>query len=171
MRIPRLLDPIDRVSEVIFGLIMVLTFTGTLSVSEADRLEVRAMVVSALGCNIAWGIVDAMMYLLAVLTERSHGRNRHDGGHAGRGLTGTDWLRAAAVFLLVFCSTFPVVLPFVLMTDVGRALRVSNAIALTMLFVGGYVLGRSASWRPWRTGAAMAAVGSVLVSITIALGG
>ena len=33
----RVLDPIDRVSEVLFGLIMVLTFTGSLSIAEAGR--------------------------------------------------------------------------------------------------------------------------------------
>ena len=64
------LSPIDRVSGVIFGLIMALTFTGTLSVATADRNEVRDMLIGALGCNIAWGLVDAVMYLLATLTER-----------------------------------------------------------------------------------------------------
>ena len=34
---PSVLDPIDRVSEVLFGLIMVLTFTGSLSVADAGR--------------------------------------------------------------------------------------------------------------------------------------
>ena len=53
------LDPIDRVSEVLFGLIMVLTFTGSLSVAEAGHSEVRTMLVGALGCNLAWGIIDA----------------------------------------------------------------------------------------------------------------
>jgi hypothetical protein len=33
----RVLDPIDRVSEVLFGLFMVLTFTGTLSVLDSGR--------------------------------------------------------------------------------------------------------------------------------------
>jgi hypothetical protein len=33
----RVLEPIDRVSEVLFGLIMVLTFTGSLSVAEVSR--------------------------------------------------------------------------------------------------------------------------------------
>ena len=51
----RVLDPIDRVSEVLFGLIMVLTFTGSLSVAEAGRDDVRAMLIGALGCNLAWG--------------------------------------------------------------------------------------------------------------------
>ena len=36
----RVLDPIDRVSEALFGLIMVLTFTGSLSVAEAGRDDV-----------------------------------------------------------------------------------------------------------------------------------
>ena len=59
----RLLDPIDRVSEVLFGLIMVLTFTGSLSVAESGREDVRTMLIGALGCNIAWGVIDAMLYL------------------------------------------------------------------------------------------------------------
>ena len=44
----RVLDPIDRVTEVLFGLIMVLTFTGSLSVATAGRAEVREMLVGAL---------------------------------------------------------------------------------------------------------------------------
>ncbi|HET7240737.1 MAG TPA: hypothetical protein VFI77_06240, partial [Gemmatimonadales bacterium] len=67
------LSPVDRVSEVLFGLIMALTFTGTLSVATAERSEVREMLIGALGCNIAWGLVDAVMFLLAALAER--GRN------------------------------------------------------------------------------------------------
>ena len=69
----RVLDPIDHVSEVLFGLIMVLTFTGSLSVAEAGRDDVRTMLIGALGCNIAWGIIDAAFYLIACLTEA--GRN------------------------------------------------------------------------------------------------
>ena len=51
----RVLDPMDRISEVLFGLIMVLTYTGTLSVMSDDRTEVRTMLLGALGCNLAWG--------------------------------------------------------------------------------------------------------------------
>jgi VIT1/CCC1 family predicted Fe2+/Mn2+ transporter len=169
LRRQRLLDPIERVSEVIFGLIMVLTFTGTLSAADPDRVEIRSMIVSALGCNVAWGIVDAMMYLMAVFTERA--RERVSTERSRPQLEVDDWMAALAVFLLVFLSTLPVVVPFILMEDAIRALRVSNAVAITMLFLCGYSLGRHASWRPWRTGAAMAIVGSGLVAITIALGG
>ena len=72
----RVLDPIDRVSEVLFGLIMVLTFTGSLSVAEAGRDDVRAMLIGALGCNIAWGIIDAMLYLMGASPKRAAGSSR-----------------------------------------------------------------------------------------------
>lgn len=66
----RVLDPIDRYSEVLFGLFMVLTFTGTLSVVDSGRDEVRDMLVAAIGCNLAWGFVDAVMYVLRNLVAR-----------------------------------------------------------------------------------------------------
>jgi len=67
----RVLDPIDRVSEVIFGLLMALTFTGSLSVATAGQEDVRTMMLAALGCNIAWGLADAVMYLVRTVTERT----------------------------------------------------------------------------------------------------
>src|SRR6476659_7642198 len=69
----RVLEPIDRVSEVLFGLIMVLTFTGSLSVAEAGRDDVRTMLIGALGCNLAWGIIDAVLYLMGCLAEKGSG--------------------------------------------------------------------------------------------------
>src|SRR3954463_13426323 len=69
----RVLEPIDRVSEVLFGLIMVLTFTGSLSIAEAGRDDVRAMLIGALGCNIAWGIIDAILYLMTTIAARAGG--------------------------------------------------------------------------------------------------
>src|SRR6188472_1494662 len=57
------LEPNERISEVLFGLIMVLTFTGSLSVADAGRDDVRAMLVGALGCNLAWGVIDGIFYL------------------------------------------------------------------------------------------------------------
>ena len=42
----------------------------------------------------------------------------------------------------MFLSTFPVVIPFIFMSNVGPALRVSNAIAIVMLFLTGYAFGR-----------------------------
>lgn len=66
----RVLEPHDRISEVLFGLIMVLTFTGSLSVADAGRDDVRVMLIGALGCNIAWGIIDGVLYLMGCLAEK-----------------------------------------------------------------------------------------------------
>src|SRR3954447_26800920 len=66
----RVLDPYERISEILFGLIMVLTFTGSLSVAEAKRDDVRAMLIGALGCNIAWGVIDGVLYLMGCLADR-----------------------------------------------------------------------------------------------------
>jgi hypothetical protein len=70
----RLLDPIQRISEILFGLIMAVTIVGSLSIATTDRGEVRTVLVAALGCNLAWGLVDAVMYLLNTLTQRSRNR-------------------------------------------------------------------------------------------------
>ena len=58
----RVVDPPQRVAEVLFGLIMVLTFTCSLSIAEAGRDDVRTMLIGALGCNLAWGIIDGVFY-------------------------------------------------------------------------------------------------------------
>ena len=73
IRPKRVLEPSERIAEVLFGLIMVLTFTGSLSVADAGRGDIRAMLIGALGCNIAWGIIDGVLYLMGSLGERSRG--------------------------------------------------------------------------------------------------
>jgi hypothetical protein len=67
----RPLDPVDRFSEAIFGLIMVLAFTCSLSVVDGGEREVRKMLVAALTCNLAWGLVDGVMYVLTAIAERA----------------------------------------------------------------------------------------------------
>ncbi len=210
----RYLDPMDRISEVLFGLIMVLTFTGSLSVAEAGRAEIREMLVGALGCNLAWGIIDAFMYLMGCLGERARGliafrkiRQASSAAEAHRAiadalppvvasalrpeeldlvrrhlkelpdppvvarLSKEDWLGACAVFLLVFVSVLPVAIPFVLMSNAQPALRASNAIAVAMLFLIGWVYGRQVGRPPWRVGLGMLLIGVALVAMTMALGG
>src|SRR6516225_2254661 len=66
----RILEPMDRISEILFGLIMALTFTLTLGVVTADRIQVRTMLLAALGCNLAWGIIDASVFLMARFNQR-----------------------------------------------------------------------------------------------------
>ena len=67
-------DPINRQSEVMYGLRMPLTFTGTMSVALGAGATVREILLAARGCNIAWGPVDAAVCLLTSATE--HGRGR-----------------------------------------------------------------------------------------------
>lgn len=210
----RVLDPAERIAEVLFGLIMVLTFTGSLSIAEAGRDDIRAMLIGAIGCNIAWGIIDAILYLMGCLAERGSSltvyravRDASDPVQARQALAGalpavvssvleqtelervrdrlrglpeppprprlhaSDWRGALGVFLLVFLSTFPVTIPFMLMDNAVSALRVSNGIAVALLFVAGIAYGRLVGWSPAGMGMAMVALGSVLVSLTIALGG
>lgn len=210
----RVLEPIDRVSEVLFGLIMVLTFTGSLSVAEAGRNDVRTMLIGALGCNLAWGIIDGVLYLMGCLADKGRElltfravRKTTDPEEAHRliadalppvvasvldpveleslyqrlkqlpeppdhaRLRKDDWLGAVGVFLLVFLCTFPVVIPFIFMRNVGPAMRVSNAIAIVMLFWTGYAFGRMTGRHPWLFGISMVVLGLILVGLTMALGG
>jgi hypothetical protein len=210
----RYLDPINRVSEVLFGLIMVLTFTGSLSVAEAGRDDVRAMLIGALGCNLAWGIIDAILFLMSGLAEKGKGlatvqavRKAADPREAqrliaevlpsvfqsvlqpaelepirlrlnqqpetfGRAcLSKDDWIGALGVFLFVVLSTFPVALPFIFMQSAQLALRVSNTIAIVLLFLTGYAYGRITGYHRWVVGFSMVVLGAALVGLTKALGG
>lgn len=68
------LDTVDRVSELCFGLFMALTFVGAVSAATAGEGAGRKMFYTALGCNLAWGLADAVMFLVRTLTNR--GRRR-----------------------------------------------------------------------------------------------
>ena len=66
----RVLDPMERISETLFGLIMALTFICSLGVATSGNISIQTMLIGALGCNLAWGIVDGGLYLLARINER-----------------------------------------------------------------------------------------------------
>ena len=206
--------PLERACEVLFALIMALTFTGSISIAEGRGAQTRTLLAGAIGCNLAWGIVDATMYLMTIFTERARGLTtlrtirRSRELRAGRelvldalpplvagvlspievetlrerlarlpdpsalvSLNRHDFAGAGRVFLLVFLSTFPVVIPFFVIPKVALALRASNAVAIAMMFATGWSLGRYTGRSGSRTGFFMVALGIVLVGITIALGG
>lgn len=182
----RVLEPMDRMSEVLFGLIMALTFTCTLAVATANNIEIRTMLFGALGCNLAWGIIDGGVYLMARLNQRGRNlmrwrsvREAADPNFAhgvikdalppmlasaltpeqlesirqkiqrltnpGRPrLTSNDLLGALGICLLSFLATFPIVIPFLAFGDARLALRVSNMVAIGMLFLCGYLYGQYA---------------------------
>ena len=70
--VPRYLDPASRLGEILFGLIMVLTVTLTAGLTVAEgKPGVRQLLLAAIGCNLAWGIIDAVMYIMNCITVRS----------------------------------------------------------------------------------------------------
>jgi hypothetical protein len=209
-----ILSPVDRVSEMCFGLFMAVTFVGAVSASGAARDEVRTMFFAALGCNLAWGLVDAVMFLVRTITDRGRARSlalavrRAPDAAAGRSyveqalspvgsalstpehiesirariaampelpsrpmLHRDDAVGSVAIFLIVVASTFPVVLPFIFIADVGTAKLVSRAVALAMLFIGGLALGRYSGYGTVRMGFAMVGLGVALIVSIMALGG
>ena len=209
----RIMEPADRIAEVMFGLIMALTFTGSISISDAGRNDVRAMLIGALGCNIAWGLIDGIFYVMIGFADRGRDaralqavRNADDPAHAKALLAQTlpdevaavlteeqlervrvtlkqapapipptpgirELMAGLAVASLVFGSTLPIALPFLLFQDGQLAMRVSNGIAIAMLFVAGALYARVVGGRAWLIGGTMVVLGIALVAMTIALGG
>jgi VIT1/CCC1 family predicted Fe2+/Mn2+ transporter len=71
----RYLSPSERLSEVIFGIIMALTVTSSLRIALGTSSSARITIATTtLGNNLAWGIVDAVMYLLVIFFERHRER-------------------------------------------------------------------------------------------------
>jgi hypothetical protein len=213
--IQRYLDPAGRLGEILFGLIMALGFTGAvrLGLEEADN---HALFIGIFGCNLAWAIVDGVMFVLTALFER--GRKARlfrevlnaateeaalqqigeelDGPLVALttpqerlqlhgwvltilrreepeslGVNREDLLGGVAVALVIVLATFPIVVPYLVVSDPNLAVRISNAIALTLLFLLGAWWGRIVGGRPFRIAAGLTLIGVVLVLITIVLGG
>jgi len=213
--IRRHLDPASRLGEVLFGLIMALGIIGAVRLGreEADN---HSLFVGIFGCNLAWAIVDGVMYVLTALFERARkarlvrdvlGTATEEAAlrQIGRELDGPlmavttpedrlqlhrsvlailrrgeleaprihrdDLLGGVAVALLIVLATFPIVVPYLVVPDPDVAVRVSNAIALTLLFLLGVRWGQMVGGNPVWIGAGLTLIGLVLVMVTIMLGG
>src|SRR6476469_673172 len=213
----RYLDPASRLGEILFGLIMVLTVTLTAGLTVAEGREgVRQLLIAAIGCNIAWGIIDAVMYVMDCVMARSGKarlvkavRSAPDDASAlelvreevepelqellepeeaeamsravllhlrrarfdRTSVTKDDFYGALACFWLVFLSCLPAALPFLFFSQPRFALRVSNFLLIAMLFGVGQKWAEYAGINRLAAGAAMVALGLVLVGIAIPLGG
>jgi VIT1/CCC1 family predicted Fe2+/Mn2+ transporter len=209
-----LLNPLDRAAEILFGLIMALSFTCSIGIAYRGPAEVRQLLVGAIGCNLAWGIVDAAMYLMGVLAKKSRSKTIFDAVQnpsqtdkatsyiseelpsvvvSAIGTEGLEQVRnklasmphtsidvrlklrdikeAIAIFFLIFISTFPVVIPFLFIHDTKLALRVSNLVAIVMMFFCGWQVANYVGYNKWKMSISVVAVGIFLVAITIILGG
>jgi hypothetical protein len=70
--IHRYLDPDESLGELLFGLIMALTVTlGVRLLAAEDLSRPRDLAVALVGCNVAWGIIDAALYLLGSVFARN----------------------------------------------------------------------------------------------------
>jgi hypothetical protein len=74
--VDKYLDPASSLGEVVFGLIMTLTFTlgAGILVQEEGADAARELLIATIGCNVAWGIIDAALYVIGQIFER--GRRR-----------------------------------------------------------------------------------------------
>ncbi len=213
----RYLDPTQILGEVMFGLIMVLTFTlGAGLIVKEGTVATTRMLLGILGCNVAWGLIDGAMYVVSSMLESSRkarllrsiqkAASKEDAlAMVGRELDPRlgpftsleerthlypavldrllkvtpertlvkkeDVYGAIVIFWLVFLSTIPAVVPFLVFRDRFVALRVSNLLLLAMLFLVGYRWARATNSNPWIVGSILLVVGLVLVAIAMALGG
>jgi hypothetical protein len=112
----------------------------------ADRAQIRTLVIGALGCNLAWGVIDAGMYLMAGLHER------------GRGILAMRAARAAdpAAARRIIADALPPLVGRTLSAEHLESIRQRSCVAL-----------RSGA----APGLSMVAVGGVLASVATALGG
>jgi len=216
-RLVEFLDPSERLGEVLFGLVMVLTFTLGAGLTVQKGAEgVHELLIAALGCNFAWGLIDGVMVVMHRVSERGrrqrlvHAMRIASSPETGlaivRGelepmlgpLVGSelrerlyaevraravslpldrtrveraDLLAGIASFFLVFVSTIPAALPFLLFTAPHLALRVSNLLLLVLLFVVGWRWAAYAGGSRLGWGLAMLTIGTLLVGVAMALGG
>lgn len=73
----RFLDPIDRLTEAIYAVLIVMTFTMAYRAIDANAANaapisqlVTNLAIAAFGCAFAWGIIDGAMHVLLSLLER-----------------------------------------------------------------------------------------------------
>lgn len=223
--VQRWLDPVDRLAEGIYGVLILMTFTmafqattgGETVVPVGESLAVRGTLLAAIGCTIAWGLIDGVMYIFTSVVERAervrlvrqvqaapstdaaiatigealdeqlapviteeerrqlYGRvyERVLGLHPATIKTlPEDYYGAIATVLVAIVATLPAVIPFLFFADdPWLALRVSNVIAIGMLFLFGYRWARYVGARPVRVGMALALIGVAMVAVAIPLGG
>jgi VIT1/CCC1 family predicted Fe2+/Mn2+ transporter len=219
----RYLDPQDILLEVIFGLLIVMTFTmafrvidGNVASTDVISNQVNRMLIAAIGCTIAWGMIDAVITVLTNVAERARSAriianisNSTTENHAiqivadvlddevaivssesarrafyrdiiaharkmtvkEQGIKRDDVYSAIVVILSAMLATLPALIPYLFIDDANLAIRLSNVIAVAMLFGVGYTWAKHAGGKPFRVGLLVSIVGVVIILIAIPLGG
>jgi len=210
------LTPSERLSEALYSLILVLTVISAIEITIArDQQTSSTILFVALGASVAWGMVDAVVYVLTGLHKRNHHvrvvsrikkrpkadairqiddeledsligvldkeeRDRiaeqvfatmHDATPLRQGVTKDDVLGGIASFLISFIIVLPPLMPFILNLPLDYAIRLSNVIAVAMLFIVGYVSGGLGGMNRIRWALTITVLGVIIVLVTILLGG
>jgi VIT1/CCC1 family predicted Fe2+/Mn2+ transporter len=210
------LTPSERLSQALYGLILVLTVISAIEITVSKQQQsAGTLLTAALGTCIAWGMVDAVIYVLTGVHERNHHvrfvsrvKNKSKKEAIGQiedelddSLIGVlekdekdriaeqifltvnhaapkrqhvkkdDVLGGAASFLISFMVVLPTMVPFVLSLKLDLAIRLSNIIAVAMLFIVGYVSGGREGMNRIRWALTITVLGVVIVAVTILLGG
>lgn len=211
----RNLDPADRLGEVVFGLIMALGIIGAVRLGVED-LSNRSMFIAIFGCNLAWALVDGVMYVMVCLFERGRRirivrdvraattpeqarelirrelgdqleplaapeavaafydsvRTTLQSTEPPRGsIRGEDVKGGIAAALAILLATAPILVPYLVVKTPIHAVRISEAIAVVLLFLVGVKWGKFVGANPLKVGFTLTAVGGILVGVTILLGG
>lgn len=216
--ITRYLEPGEALGEALFGLIMALTFAvGARLATTQNALETRALIFAAIGCNVAWGVIDATLFVLGGLFHRSRRAHffralkktrsqeealaavqrefaledvplnvvREDHARLHQSILALslhatprrvklrrqDFVSALLVFALVSFTGLPGVIPFLLWDDFQLALRVSDAVLISLLFGIGFWWGHYTDFGPWIVGVTVMFLGLSMVLVAVALGG
>jgi hypothetical protein len=77
--IERMLDPIDELSQVIYSILIFLSFTLAFRIFKLqsgagvhlETEQVRELLIAAIGATVAWGIIGGLMYVLTSVFERN----------------------------------------------------------------------------------------------------
>ena len=210
------LTPSERLSEALYSLILVLTVISAIEITIArDQQPSSTILFVALGASVAWGMVDAVVYVLTGLHKRNHQvrvvsrvkkrqksdairqiddeledsligvldkkeRDRiaeqvfatmQDATPLRQGVTKDDVLGGIASFLISFIIVLPPLMPFILNLPLDYGIRLSNVIAVAMLFIVGYVSGGLGGMNRIRWALTITVLGVVIVLVTILLGG
>jgi hypothetical protein len=210
------LTPSERLSEALYSLILVLTVISAIEITIARNQQTSSTILFvALGASVAWGMVDAVIYVLTGLHKRNHHvrvvsrvksrsktdairqiddeledsligvlekeeRDRiaeqvfatiHDATPKRQGVTKDDVLGGIASLLISFIIVLPPLMPFILNLPLDYGIRLSNVIAVAMLFIVGYVSGGLGGMNRVRWALTITILGVIIVFVTILLGG
>ncbi len=211
----RYLDHAGILGEILFGLIMALGIIGAVRLG-VDNLTNRSMFIAILGCNLAWAVVDGVMYVLVDIFEqgRRHRlarriqaessdekalqliheelgeqleplssqealktfyadvlRNVRGAGPLKSSLSKETFLGGVMSAFVIMVATAPILIPYLVIPEPRTAVRISEGIAVALLFLLGAWWGRVVGTSSFKVGIALTTIGGVLVGITILLGG